>query len=506
MNRSRIIKSTLKIILTLVVITAVVTPIVMVYKTRRPKEMLRPRRHAVNVSVTPIEPVAEYRDMIRLNGVTEPYRDPVVAAEVAGAVEEIRVTEGQYVQAGTLLVRLNTDLLQAEVDRYQAEVDFRENECIRLRDLRDRDVATNYEVEQAEANFANARALCDLAIARLERSTIEAPVSGVIDELPVDIGEYLQPGTPVARIVDVEQITVVVHVPERDISYLQVGKPALIVAEQRGQAEQFLGEITFISRLADPVTFTTRVEVTIDNSNGQLRTGEIVDVYVERQLLTDIIMIPLESAIPRENDYVVYVVDPVAELTLYLPEEDLDALTPGTPLTVSLPDDELTGTVVSVEPDPHAAGQLEVVLNVDDPNQQFTDGLEVDILVDGHTSQHVAIASLGDESAAAEMDIPVAWRCFRTSRRVVTLNMDQIHGTQIVVTDGLNAGDWLITRGQQYVGPREPVILRDAVDAPPLPASEQREAEDRRLQGEYYQHLPGDPSHAARETPDTPEE
>ncbi len=470
----------------------------------RKKEQLRPRRHSVNVAVTPIEPIAQYRDMIRLNGSTEPDREVIVAAEVAGAVEEIAVRKGQHVNAGELLVRLNTDLLQAEVDRYQAEADFRQRECEKLRDLRGRGVATEYEVEQAEAVYANAKALCELALARLERSTIEAPIDGVIDSLPVEIGEYLQPGTPVASIADVEIISVVVYVPERDISYLQVGKPAMVVAEQRGQAEQFLGEISFISKVADPVTFTTRVQIDIDNSQGQLRSGEIVDVYLERQVLTDIIMIPLETAIPRERDYVVYIVEPVAEMVVYLPAKAFGETPTDTPVILRLldetPSTELVGTIQAIHPSLEDSRRVEMILKIGDPDRILVDGTNAEILIGDHPAETVSIASLGDEASASNLPNPVAWRCYRAARRVVTLNMSQIHETQVMVSEGLEPGMWLIIKGQQYVGPGEAVILRQPVDAPPLPASDQRQAEDQRLQGEYYQHPLTDTESAAAKT------
>ncbi len=490
-NRTLNIKQTL----TAALLTAAIT----VSFGCKPKVELRPRRHAVNVAIEPIVPIAEYRDTIRLNGATEPDRAVSVAAEVAGRVEEIAVSKGQRVEAGALLVRLNTDLLQAEVDRYKAEADFRDAECTKLRNLRDRGVATDYEVEQAESVYATAKSLCDLAEARLERSTIEAPISGVIDSLPVEVGEYLQPGTPVAEIVDVESITVVVHVPERDISYLQVGKPAMVVAEQRGQAEQFIGEISFISRMADPVTFTTRAQIDIDNSQGLLRSGEIVDVYLERQLLKDIIMIPLETAVPREKDYVVYVVEPVAELALYLPEATFGDIAEETPVvcrTTGATPTELTGTVHSVQPDPTDAGRVEMVLKINDHDQTLVDGTNANIVIGSQPSQAISIASLGDEASATDLPNPVAWRCYRASRQVVTLNMEQIDETQVMVSEGLEPGMWLIIRGQQYVGPGEAVILQPAVDAPPLPASDQRQAEDERLQGDYYQHLPTDADQA----------
>jgi membrane fusion protein (multidrug efflux system) len=272
-----------------------------------------PRTTRQKVAVLTIEPVLNFPDTIRLPGITGPNRVVNVAAEVAGRVEEVPVEEGDAVSCSdagcTTIVRLNTDLLQAAYDRYASESAFQQRDYERLLEARRRGVATQMEVDQARMKAESFKALMDSAAAQLQRCVIVAPIDGLVNELPVEEGEYPQPGAPVAQIVDLSWIKVVVEVPERDVGYLSVGDVATIVIDDPDRERTVEGEITYISQLADPSTFTSRVEISVPNDQRQLRTGKIVEVRLTRRVIPEVILVPLSATIPRETDYIAYVVE-----------------------------------------------------------------------------------------------------------------------------------------------------------------------------------------------------
>ncbi|MBN1942205.1 MAG: efflux RND transporter periplasmic adaptor subunit [Phycisphaerae bacterium] len=286
----------------------------------------------VPVTVLVVEPLAEVEDAFRIPGVVEANRVVDVAAEVAAQVQAYAgpedtlgpssqpvhgpasaglLDEGANVKAGQPLVYLNTDLLLARRDSARAEYDFQTRELERIEHLREKGVATKMEMDQVVMRRDVAKAALELAEANLERTSIVAPISGVLNRLPAEIGEYVAPGTPVAQIVDVDKVKIVLDVPERDIGYLHVGDEETI---QYGidRPEEIRGNITYISELADPVARTTRIEITVDNppdekGKRRLRSGQIVEAKLRRRTLRDVIMISLESVIPLEKGYVAYV-------------------------------------------------------------------------------------------------------------------------------------------------------------------------------------------------------
>ena len=263
----------------------------------------------VNVEVEVIRAKPEMADTFELPAVVEPNRVVKVSAEVEGRVEQIRCTEGQVCQARDTLVLLNTDLLQAELDRAQAQAKYDQSEYDRIVELHKRGAATDREMDDTRAKANMSKATVQTAQAKLDRAKISLPIDGILNRLPIELGEYVQVGTCVAEIVDIETVKVVVQVPERDIQFLTTGSKTQVVANVKGRRTEITGAITYISELADPLTRSTRIEISVDNRERLLRSGQIVHARLTRRVLKDVIMVPLAAVIPLENAKAVYLVE-----------------------------------------------------------------------------------------------------------------------------------------------------------------------------------------------------
>jgi membrane fusion protein (multidrug efflux system) len=263
----------------------------------------------VNVTVMTVAAEPSLPDTFDLPAVVEPNRIVTISAEVAGRIEWIGPKEGTLVQAGDRLIQLNTDLLQTEFDRTQAQAKYDEAEFERKKGLVEGGAAPSRDLDEAATKLAVSKAQLEEVRARLARTRIVAPVAGVLNAVPVEIGEYVQPGTAVAEIVDTATVKVVVEVPERDVSFFSEGQNAEVLADVKGRQTSVPGRITFISELADPQTRSTRMEIMLPNEDGRLRSGQIVQARLTRQVLENVIMIPLLAVIPMEEGKSVYVVE-----------------------------------------------------------------------------------------------------------------------------------------------------------------------------------------------------
>ncbi|HNX26389.1 MAG TPA: efflux RND transporter periplasmic adaptor subunit [Phycisphaerae bacterium] len=283
----------------------------------------------VTVEVMTINPDSSVRDVITLPGHVEPNKVVDVAAEVAGRVDahagkadrlgkgmEITrgpasagvVNEGDYVKQGQPIVYINTDILLAQCEKTLAEYEFQQQEFKRVSELYGKDVATRTELETTKMNRDMAKAAYDLCRANLERTVVVAPITGRVNSLPVEAGEYVQPGNLVAEFVDMDTAKIVVEVPERDISYMKLGQKQNITVGTFSPTT-LQGKISYISDLADEKTHTTRVEIVVDNKNRALRSGQFVKVELLRRELESPIMAPLGVIIPMEQGHAVYVVE-----------------------------------------------------------------------------------------------------------------------------------------------------------------------------------------------------
>ena len=279
--------------------------------------MLAPREEAakpveapkVNVTALTVQALPEVRDGLDLPAVVEANRVMHVAAEVDGRIERVACEEGSRIKAGEPIIFLNTDLLQAEFNRAKAKVEYDAKQHERIENLMKDGVATAKELDDVAVSLAVSKATLEAAQTRLERSKIAAPVGGIVNDVPVEKGEYVGPGVTVAEIVDIDTVKVVVQVPERDVQFFRTGTEAKLIADINGTQEPITGTITYISSLADEGSRSTRLEISVDNRQRRLRSGQIIRAQLTRRVLKNVIMVPLEAVIPLEVGKAVYVVE-----------------------------------------------------------------------------------------------------------------------------------------------------------------------------------------------------
>lgn len=263
----------------------------------------------VNVTVLRVVPEADLADTFTLPAVIEPNRVVTVSAEAAASIEHILPEEGDTVEKGDLLVQLNTDLIQPQFATAEAKYERDKIEYERMASLVKSDAAPQQDLDNAVSDLAASKASLEEARARLDRTRILSPAHGVLNDLPVEEGEYVAPGTPVAEIVEIDTVKVVVDIPEKDIAFFSVGQQAEILADVKECEESVVGQITYISQLANPQTRSTPIEITLNNRDGLLRSGQIVRAALTRRVLDEAIMVPLLAVIPQEVGYAVYVVE-----------------------------------------------------------------------------------------------------------------------------------------------------------------------------------------------------
>ncbi|MBT3200860.1 MAG: efflux RND transporter periplasmic adaptor subunit [Phycisphaerales bacterium] len=271
----------------------------------------------VEVSVMTIEPAASKSDTFDLHAKVEPNRIGRISAEVAGRIEDICCQEGDRVTArpnSKPIIKLNTDLLTARLKQAKAQCDIDAADYARMQKFRASQTATESEFEHSREKANTSKAILEEAQAMLDRTQIFPQFDGVLNNRPVEKGDYVQPGTIVAEIVDTETVKIVAHVPERNIHFLNFDDKTTIIYTYQNQPRTLDAKITFISKLAHAQSLTTKIEVKVDNSAGEFFSGQIVSLRLKRRDLKNVIMIPMDSVIPLpqssgQSKYAAYVVE-----------------------------------------------------------------------------------------------------------------------------------------------------------------------------------------------------
>ncbi len=197
-------------------------------------------------------------------GVLRALREIKLHNEEEGRVREVAAGEGDAVQAGAVLARLDDSLLRAQLDavvarRRQAEV---ENE--RLHKLAEKGLLTRAAATRGEAVLQSARAEERLLAVRLSYLSIAAPFAGVVAERHVQPGDMLARHTQLFTLVDASELLVSVTVPERVLPRLRAGETVEVRIDALGAAH-FPARIRRIHPTVDPGTRLGRVEVALES-------------------------------------------------------------------------------------------------------------------------------------------------------------------------------------------------------------------------------------------------
>lgn len=275
---------------------------------------------STSVGVVAMHSVAQTIDSaVVLRGRTEAARQVSVAAETSGLVISEPLRKGAFVNAGELLCRLDPGIRDASLAEARArlaeakgrvpeaqagvtEADARVREAeINLNAARQlsqdgfatetrlasaqatRDAASagvqraSSAVVSAEAGIEAAEAGVASAEREIERLSIMAPFSGLLETDTAELGSLMQPGTLCATIVQLDPIKLVGFVPELDVSKVSVG--AMAGARLSGNNE-VSGRVTFVSRSADQLTRTFRVEVIVANDDLSISDGQTAEIIV----------------------------------------------------------------------------------------------------------------------------------------------------------------------------------------------------------------------------------
>lgn len=235
----------------------------------------------------------------------------MVKAETQGTVAEVLVRPGDRVSTGQVMVRLDTKPLELALERAQAN--HRNAEARYTAEILPDSAATGKAPSAARRAFARASsgletAEVDLREARLnlERAEIKAPFSGVIERVPVALGERISSGADIAMVVDITNLRVDARVMEHDIPLLSRGGEAQVMVAAL-KDEPIRGKIAAVLPLVDSAGKAGTAVVRI-RGDGKLRPGMYAEIRLEADRLPGRIIVPERALVERDGRPLVFVV------------------------------------------------------------------------------------------------------------------------------------------------------------------------------------------------------
>ncbi|MEQ5816638.1 efflux RND transporter periplasmic adaptor subunit [Marinobacter sp. NFXS11] len=259
------------------------------------------------------------QETVHLDGVIEAVQQSTVSAQTSGTVRSLPFDVDDSVAAGDLIVQLEDSeqrsrLRQAEAGLEEAEAALADagQRFERIEAVHERGLVSRQEFDQARNNLAAARARVERARAsvseaqeQLSYTHVLAPYGGILTERHVEVGEAVNPGQPLLSGLSLEQLRVVVDLPQKYAELARMERQAQVTLADGRVLET--GEMTFYP-YADPQTHTFRLRMRLSEPNGSLFPGMLVKVSVP-VASRETLWVPFSSLIQRSELRAVFVLD-----------------------------------------------------------------------------------------------------------------------------------------------------------------------------------------------------
>lgn len=246
-----------------------------------------------------------FSETILLPGTVEAREDILLSAAISGIVDRVSVEEGDAVQQGEELFRIDQRVRQTELDDAQSTLALQEKNLERIRTLHERGNVTAQELDEAVTLHQQARHAVNRARVHVSLGIVTAPIEGIVDRVFLDEGEYAHEGSQLVHLLDLRTVDMVVGVPERFSARVQEGKTAHVQFD--AFEDDWTGIVERVALSAHEGTNTFETTIVIDNPALRLRPGMIGRVRLEVRTVPDALLVPMLALVKRENGMVLFV-------------------------------------------------------------------------------------------------------------------------------------------------------------------------------------------------------
>lgn len=265
-----------------------------------------PTTRQQNVRVLEVR-ASDLVETVAVSGRLDARRATDVSTEESGVVQALPLEKGALARAGQVIVALDRRVLDAERKSSEAAVTLRAYNEERTRTLFEANSVSKQEMLLAFTELEQAREAARIADLRYERAAIKAPFDGMVADHYVEVGQLVNPGDRVARIVDPFRLELIASLTEREIHAMRVGAPARLTVE--GVPGVIDATVSFVGVEASPLNGKFPIELTVDNADLRLRAGVIGRARVVKEIHRDVLAIPRDAVVRGTDGAVVYVVD-----------------------------------------------------------------------------------------------------------------------------------------------------------------------------------------------------
>lgn len=227
-----------------------------------------------------------------------------VKARSTGIVTGLYVEEGDYVEAGQVLLQLDVERLSLQERKDRATLAKFKADYDRQSKLFEKELTSLDMLDESRYNYETRLAQYNITKLDLERATVRSPISGIVAIRNIKLGNMAQQGSQLFTIVDMTSLSVDLFLPEKELAVVQRGQDVLLSSDLN---ELVKGRVDIVSPIIDRDTGMFRARVDIGEAN--LRPGMFVRVAVITNIIDRATIVDRDAIIKEDEDSFVFVVN-----------------------------------------------------------------------------------------------------------------------------------------------------------------------------------------------------
>lgn len=247
-------------------------------------------------------------------GILYPYQEVIIRPEAAGRVTKIAFKEGEVVEEGELLIELDSSIEAAELKDAKARKSLAKQNLDRLMAAKGGSTAQARDIAQAE--YEQAAASEAVAAARYERRFLYAPFSGTVGLKNVELGDYIQSGSDIVRLLNIDQLRLEFNIPERVAHVVEVGQKVSFTVDNFPNT-LYTAEVYAVSPEIEQKGRSLTVLARFHNEDQSLIAGTFARLNLLVPLNYQVAIIPEESIFASEGAQFVYRANAHADKTYF---------------------------------------------------------------------------------------------------------------------------------------------------------------------------------------------
>jgi membrane fusion protein (multidrug efflux system) len=256
-----------------------------------------------DVTVSPVSS-STFRHYVELQGTIDAKNNVQVSPKSGGVVTAVYVKEGDRVRAGQAIAKVDDQIMRESMAEVRTQLSLANTIFEKQAALWKQQIGTEIQYLQAKNNKeALERKLSTLNV-QLAQSTVTAPISGVVDQVSVKIGQSAAPGVGLVRIINLSQLKVVAKVSDTYSGSVRKGDPVVIRFPDLNR--EMKSQISFVSTSVDPLSRTFTIEAPLPSDNS-LKPNMLAQIKINDQNMTNAIVIDQNLIQNTEQGQLVYV-------------------------------------------------------------------------------------------------------------------------------------------------------------------------------------------------------